>query len=1070
MVRWVRRLQESVDKSTQAWGTRFFHAGKVSIQSGRADRVEALVRDTTLCSVVIQLEGDNDVVATCTATHASSNICSHTWAVLLAAERQLYLQRVGSRWNPVLVNRPPTERLDDSQGSQLTSLTPTRRGGSSKAWKSHLAALRRSLPETPEPGDPKRRIVYAIDIHECALESSLIVKIAESTPKKSGEWKKVNFRYSSIKDIASLDLIDQRMIGLLSGSGGYLYSFGENASARHRISPSAVEVLVPMLCATERLHIGDTRHAEDLVQLKWDSSPPWEFQLVVREDDAQKNYILEGVLRRSGEDVSLASPLLLVPGIVFFAGTAARFDDKRAFTWVAFLKKTGSLVIPIKQREELLSEIAQFFDLPPIELPIDLRVETRTFEGPPELRLRAINDPWRTQKHLECEIRFDYGVKVDPLTSGAAQDPRTGHYFKRDRVAEDQALERLRALGVQRRLGWRASQGWEVAASKMPALVRALMAEGWRVEAEGKLYRHPSNLKFGVTSGIDWFELHGEADFEGHSIELPELLRALTRGEHMVRLGDGSFGILPEEWLHRYGLIARMGKPIEGALRFVRSQAGLLELLLASEPEASFDEGFRRIRQELGSFAGVEAVSAPANFQGSLRDYQKEGLGWLQFLRRFGFGGCLADDMGLGKTVQVLALAASVEKANPMLVVVPRSLVFNWIQESARFAPHLKVLEWSGTSRRAQWEKISQHDLIVTTYGTLRRDIERFRNLQFDTVILDEAQAIKNASTDSAKAVRLLRANNRLALSGTPIENRMSDLWSLFEFLNPGLLGSAAVFQEQTALQPDGDSVRLLSMALRPFFLRRTKDKVAKELPAKTEQTIHCELDSEQRRLYDELREHYRASLLHRVDAEGLSKSRMHVLEALLRLRQAACHPGLIDKSRIKESSAKLDLLLARLREVVEEGHKALVFSQFTSLLDILRPQLEAADITYEYLDGKTRDRDERVRRFQEDDKCPLFLISLKAGGLGLNLTAAEYVFLLDPWWNPAVEAQAIDRTHRIGQSQHVFAYRLIARGTVEEKVLELQQSKRDLADAIITADNSVMKDLTREHLELLLS
>ena len=336
-------------------------------------------------------------------------------------------------------------------------------------------------------------------------------------------------------------------------------------------------------------------------------------------------------------------------------------------------------------------------------------------------------------------------------------------------------------------------------------------------------------------------------------------------------------------------------------------------------------------------------------------------------------------------------------------------------------------------------------------------------------MILDEAQAIKNASTTTTKATRLLQARQRLALSGTPVQNHLGELWSLFEFLNPGMLGSASVFRLASS-DPDDATRALLSRALRPFILRRTKSQVAKDLPERTEETIFCELEDQQRRLYNELREHYRQSLLARVDRDGLAKSKMHVLEALLRLRQAACHPGLIEKERAAEPSAKLDALLPQLEEVLEENHKALVFSQFTSLLSLVRRRLDAAGMTYEYLDGQTQDREACVRRFQEDPDCKLFLISLKAGGLGLNLTAAEYVFLLDPWWNPAIEAQAIDRAHRIGQKQHVFAYRLIARDTVEEKILELQKTKRALADAIIGAENSLLGGLQRDDLELLLS
>jgi SNF2 family DNA or RNA helicase len=397
--------------------------------------------------------------------------------------------------------------------------------------------------------------------------------------------------------------------------------------------------------------------------------------------------------------------------------------------------------------------------------------------------------------------------------------------------------------------------------------------------------------------------------------------------------------------------------------------------------------------------------------------------------------------------------------------------VFNWIQEAAKFTPRLKVLDYTGPNRHALREKFEKYDLIVTTYGTLRSDIAELCNHEFDYAILDEAQAIKNSDSQSAKAARLLRAKHRLAMSGTPIENHLGELWSIFEFLNPGMLGTASVFKRAAggASGQDEEGRKLLARALRPFILRRTKQQVVKDLPEKIEQTLFCDFEPAQRKLYDDLLAHYRRTLL-RKDAEELRTSKIEVLEALLRLRQAACHPGLIDPARAGEPSAKLDMLLPQLAEVVDEGHKVLVFSQFTSFLSIVRQRLDEQKLTYEYLDGRTRNRQERVDRFQTDPDCPIFLISLKAGGLGLNLTAAEYVYLLDPWWNPAVEAQAIDRSHRIGQVNTVFAYRIICRDTVEQKILDLQQKKRDLADAILNADNRVIQSLTRDDLEFLLS
>jgi SNF2 family DNA or RNA helicase len=464
-----------------------------------------------------------------------------------------------------------------------------------------------------------------------------------------------------------------------------------------------------------------------------------------------------------------------------------------------------------------------------------------------------------------------------------------------------------------------------------------------------------------------------------------------------------------------------------------------------------------------------------------LRTYQRDGLGWLNFLREFRFGGCLADDMGLGKTVQVLALLEqrrqelasghTEETHRPSLVVVPKSLVFNWCDEAQKFTPQLKVLNYTGKERKAGELPLADYDVIVTTYGTLRMDVFALKEMEFDYIILDEATAIKNSATQNAKCCRLLQGRYRLAMSGTPIENHLGELWSLFEFLNPGMLGHSSAFEQLSkSATNDPQSRQLLAKAIAPYVLRRTKEQVLKELPAKTEQTLYCDLPPKQRKQYNQLRDHFRAMLSDKIRDQGLQKSKIHVLEALLRLRQAACHPGLIDKRMAKQTSAKLDALLEQLESVVSEGHKALVFSQFTSLLEIVKGHLKKRKIKFEYLDGQTQNRKARVEAFQNDPECPLFLISLKAGGHGLNLTAADYVFILDPWWNPAVEAQAVDRAHRLGQTKSVFAYRLIARDTVEEKVLALQKNKKELAEAIISANDSLIRTLTAEDLQLLLS
>jgi superfamily II DNA or RNA helicase len=814
--------------------------------------------------------------------------------------------------------------------------------------------------------------------------------------------------------------------------------------------------------------------------LRWDDARPWRFVIDIKlADPSARRWTWRGALRRDDDRMDLAEPLVLLPGMLIQGvGRAARFDDGGVFLWMARLRHEKEMSLSESQQDTMLGRILGESRVPSTELVDGLELYEVDVPPTPCLVVRAPMQARGTDM-LIADLEFDYdGARVAsfPAVRMAVQTSRR-RAIRRDARVETKAKERLADLGFRPIQDFRFDPGtMEVSPKRVPQAARELVAEGWRVEADGILYRSASDFKLDVTSGMDWFELDGRVSFGSQDVALPQILEAARRGDTMIALGDGSIGMLPDDWLKKYGLLVDLGTATdEGRLRFHKTQAGLLDAMLAEQGESRADADFTKVREELRAFEGIKPIDAPPGFQGELRPYQCEGLGWLEYLRRFEFGGILADDMGLGKTVQVLALMqrrrAKKQADAASLIVVPRSLVFNWIQEAAKFTPRLKLLDYTGPNRHALREKFDKYDLIVTTYGTLRSDAAELCNYEFDYAILDEAQSIKNADSQSAKAARLLRAKHRLAMSGTPIENHLGELWSIFEFLNPGMLGTASVFKRAAGGigGQDEEGRKLLAKALRPFILRRTKRQVVSDLPEKIEQTLYCDLEAGQRKLYDELLEHYRKTLL-RKDAEELRTSKIEVLEALLRLRQAACHPGLIDPARSIEPSAKLDMLLPQLAEVVDEGHKVLVFSQFTSFLSIVRQRLDEEKLTYEYLDGRTRNRQERVDRFQTDPNCPIFLISLKAGGLGLNLTAAEYVYLLDPWWNPAVEAQAIDRSHRIGQINNVFAYRLICRDTVEQKILDLQQKKRDLADAILNADNRLIQGLTRDDLEFLLS
>lgn len=401
---------------------------------------------------------------------------------------------------------------------------------------------------------------------------------------------------------------------------------------------------------------------------------------------------------------------------------------------------------------------------------------------------------------------------------------------------------------------------------------------------------------------------------------------------------------------------------------------------------------------------------------------------------------------------------------------MPTSLVHNWLQESEKFSPTLKLLNYTGGDRKQAPLDLAQHDVILTTYGVLRNDIESLQSIEFHYVILDEAQAMKNSSSQTAASVRQLKAQFRLGLSGTPIENHLGELWSIMSFVNPGLLWNRERFDQlYCSGRTKADDIDRLRRLVKPFILRRTKEEVLTELPAKTEQVILCEMDTKHKKFYNEIKNFYRMSILKLVDQKGMKNSKLQVLEGLLRLRQAACHPQLLKPDSDLKSS-KLETLLHMLEETIDEGQKALVFSQFTSMLALIDAKVGQRKWSRAYLDGQTRKRQDQVKQFQDDPDCKLFLISLKAGGLGLNLTAASFVFIYDPWWNPAAEMQAIDRAYRMGQTKPVTAYRLIMKDTVEEKILELQSKKKDLVKAVISDESSIIKDLSMDDLKYLFS
>ena len=1081
-------LKPYVSTAVRERGAAIYATGKVAIREGDAFEVSAEVTGSQPYEVSL-LREETRVIAYCSCPYFDSNgVCKHVWATIMAADRRNHLMGSSGRRVTEIIEDwdGPDDELDD-EPFELAPPPEPPRAPAVPGWRQVMDQLPYHARQSSERSDgwpANRELHYCLKVTNRQWDPALEVSALYRDRRKDGNWGKLKGTRIARSAVAQMCPADREMLAMLAGTPE-VYDFSNNDSIpwNYRLHGPMAPGLIERLCATGRCRLlrNPDDEFEDQVPLCWDEGEPWQFELGLEREG--KAWQLTGGFRRGDERIPLPAVFFIAPeGLLILEGRIARFTGSGAAAWSKLLRANGPIRIPQNEADDFLLHMMNQPDLPPVNWPAEFRYTEISPSFQPHLQIYAPESKRRSSQETLCAYAsFDYdGASVPAfLRTAGFFDPSTRTLLKRDCAGEQARLDDLARIGFKPTPPDDSQPHHHIVAKKIPLVIPQLIGSGWRAEIDGHAFRKPDSYRAELTTGVDWFELRADLDFGDAEARTPDLLKALKQKSNVVELSDGSFGLIPDELIEQYGTLLGVGRMDGDHVRYSRSQAVLLDALLATRPSVKVDELFVEARERLREFDRIVPVEQPEGFRGTLRGYQAEGLAWMLFLERLGFGGCLADDMGLGKTAQVLALLerrraqrAAGEPIGPSLAVVPRSVIYNWKQEAERFTPQLRVLDHSGTARNRSGDGFAGYDLILITYGTLRRDIATLQTIRFDYVILDESQAIKNAGCDSAKAARLLQAERRLALSGTPIENHLGELYSLFEFLNPGMLGSMqALSMSGTSVRnPDDTTRQMLRMAIRPFMLRRTKVQVAPELPERTEQTIYCELERTERKLYQELRDHYRAALLGRIETQGIAKSQMHILEALLRLRQAACHPGLLDDKRTAASSAKIDTLLAQLSEVLSEGHKVLVFSQFTSLLRIVRNHLDREKIAYEYLDGSTQNRQACVEHFQRDRDCPIFLISLKAGGLGLNLTAADYVFLLDPWWNPAVEAQAIDRAHRIGQAKQVFAYRLIARDTVEEKVLELQSRKRDLAESIIRADASLVSNLKREDLEFLLS
>lgn len=1112
-------------------GVGYFRGGMVVDIVDHGSHISAQIEndDGHIYDVMVEISGGECSLDCTCMRFANGYACKHLWAAILSIDEQFY----GHTRDATRRNRPDSSNGKAGKRKQQPKV-PVWQQVFAQVEQKHLGQRR---PQIETSVRRERKIWYVISASKNLNATTPTIEFQQQEtlqngePGASKELRLDDRTPALIEDeshSAALTEINRWRTNLVADSGssgqysGYSHyrGYGDTPTITEwKLSPLVYDVVLPKLFATGCVcwRLDSMQTAASALPLAWDDGDAWKFVVDVKTDKKKKSWQFCGTLKRGTQSLPLSKAVAVYSdGLVLFQDQLARLDINGNQPWLQPLQSVGSIQVPFKDREKFVKAMGDSEVFAGVQVPDSLLPAAEVIE--PQGRIRFLAENFRDgNRSVAGIVDFLYGetsVGLDEhrivLFTDDLQSRVQRHVESEQRILRqlpDSVREYKGAIWGEDR------PDIQCAGNKLVQSIGFLLETDWVVELEGSKIHNAGQISVTVESGQDWFDLDGDFTFDESKIALPAILAAVKEGKKFVPLKDGSLGMLPAEWLQKFGKLVDLGSVDDDKVRFRKSQAMVLDALLAAQDHSKSDRKFQTFVRKLTSFEGVKPKEAPRSFQGELRDYQKEGLAWLHFLREFGLGGCLADDMGLGKTVQVLALLESRrvrrlkkgESRRPSLVVVPRSLVFNWIEEAGRFTPKLKVANYTGLDRKSVLDHIDEFDVLVTTYGSMRNDIEKLQDIEFDYAILDESQAIKNSNSQAAKACRLLNSHHRLAMTGTPIENHLGELWSLFEFLNPGMLGRSTAFKKlskqatsdratqtidvakesgargtgvltdkeaaQNAAKKNSQvQLRALANAVRPYLLRRTKKEVLSELPDKTEQTLYCELSAKQRKAYNEVRDYYRTNLLSKVKQKGLAKSKIHVLEALLRLRQAACHPGLIDPTRIPDGSAKLEILTEHLRELTAEGHKALVFSQFTSLLAIVKDELDKHNVTYEYLDGKTVNRQQKVERFQTDEDCSTFLISLKAGGSGLNLTAAEYVFILDPWWNPAVEAQAIDRSHRMGQTNQVFAYRMIARGTVEERILELQKGKRDLAEAVISANGSLISDLTADDLQLLLS
>lgn len=1038
----VKDLKDRVPDIIFKQGLDYFKDGRVKIKQWDNFSVVATVHGTY--PYVVRLSTDErSFDATCTCPY--NYICKHAVAVAL--------------------------KVIDEQATSEQQSSPD--GSNWREYFDKLIAIQRVDSDFSQ--EVRWKLIYIIHI----LENYWNIRPVKVYMKKDGTYGRIqepSFNELSAQNVfrTSGDLIAISYLERLQSQQSSVYYRGRLETSYLGFGLDAGQLF--NLLRTSEIHV---KNEDDTVGTRVRfGRKPWKLIFKLLQDD-DGNYAFQPFFRRDEEEIEInnTTNILTVNPIWFYRDGKLHYCDfPLSYSYIkSFIDEKLRIRLNKDEYQTFISEyLAKLPIFPYVEFPPGIEVtEIDTITGK-RLYIEEMDDQLVVSLSLFYDdIEISYSQSNDQFLHYDTKSKKIIRVH-RDRAEEARIRDRVLDSGIIEDTPGLFYATFEEALEWLFDGLPGLAEEGFELMGEESLVRFrvkraDANFGVNISSETDWFDVELQLEFDGEKVSLEELKKALKAQKKYVKLRNGSIARLPDKLVEKFHYLLNIGNVGDDSIRFSNHHLSFIDKLLAEADNKELDALSTEKLSKLETFETIKSYTVPENFNGDLRDYQKAGYDWLNFLGEFSFGGILADDMGLGKTIQALTLLMyeinnAPKKCN--LIVAPTSVVFNWTREIERFTPDIKFLVHYGTRRSKDIRKIKRYPLILTTYGHLRRDIVFLKDIGFNYVILDESQNIKNPHSETSKAVRLLTAKNRLALTGTPVENNTMDLWSQFAFINPGLLGDQNFFKE-TFMRPieREQNVQVASTLKRlifPFVLRRTKEDVAKELPPKVESIVYSPMSEEQEKIYDKWRKSYRDHIISEIESQGLNKSKFKVLEGLTKLRQVACHPGLIDTAYM-DASGKFDALTEMVEEIISEDHKVLIFSQFVQMLQIIRKQFNLQNIPYAYLDGSTKDRESQVNDFQQNPDTKIFLISLKAGGTGLNLTAADYVIHYDPWWNPAVEMQATDRAYRIGQTRKVFAYKLISKDSVEEKIVKLQNQKRELVDSLISTEESFFKTLNKD-------